>query len=177
MQGCGGSRLFRHASHVARSRAGAPDTAHQSEGESLKPGGTAEETHPLRPCGCIAQPSGAFFLPEGIHTRRQPIHAGHQTDSAKSPGAARRASRARNKDISIDEFLAQDEKRRTLMAQVEEKKALRNAESKKIGEIKKRGRFRGGSGRHHGGNAQGRRRDRRLRTRTSPSWKPRWTLS
>ena len=57
----------------------------------------------------------------------------------QNPQELRDALKARNKDISIDEFLAQDEKRRTLMAQVEEKKALRNAESKKIGEIKKRG--------------------------------------
>ena len=57
----------------------------------------------------------------------------------QNPQELRDALKARNKDISIDEFLAQDEKRRTLMAPVEEKKALRNAESKKIGEIKKRG--------------------------------------
>jgi seryl-tRNA synthetase len=49
------------------------------------------------------------------------------------------ALKARNKDISLDEFLAQDEERRTLLASVEEKKALRNATSKKIGEAKKRG--------------------------------------
>ena len=57
----------------------------------------------------------------------------------QNPQELRDALKARNKDISIDEFLAQDEQRRKLMAQVEEKKALRNAESKKIGEIKKRG--------------------------------------
>ena len=57
----------------------------------------------------------------------------------QNPQELRDALKARNKDISIDEFLAQDEKRRALMAQVEEKKALRNAESKKIGEIKKKG--------------------------------------
>ena len=57
----------------------------------------------------------------------------------QNPQELRDALKARNKDISIDEFLAQDEKRRTLMAQVEDKKALRTAESKKIGEIKKRG--------------------------------------
>ena len=49
------------------------------------------------------------------------------------------ALKARNKDISLDEFLAQDEERRALLASVEEKKALRNATSKKIGEAKKRG--------------------------------------
>lgn len=47
----------------------------------------------------------------------------------QNPQELRDALKARNKDISIDEFLAQDEKRRALMAQVEEKKALRNAES------------------------------------------------
>ena len=51
----------------------------------------------------------------------------------QNPQELRDALKARNKDISIDEFLAQDEKRRALMAKVEEKKALRNAESKKIG--------------------------------------------
>ncbi|MEG2253664.1 MAG: serine--tRNA ligase, partial [Clostridia bacterium] len=49
------------------------------------------------------------------------------------------ALKARNKDISLDEFLSEDEQRRKLMAQVEEKKALRNATSKKIGEAKKNG--------------------------------------
>ena len=36
----------------------------------------------------------------------------------QNPQELRDALKARNKDISIDEFLAQDEKRRTLMAQV-----------------------------------------------------------
>ncbi|MDD3336260.1 MAG: serine--tRNA ligase [Eubacteriales bacterium] len=49
------------------------------------------------------------------------------------------ALKARNKDISLDDFLAKDEERRKLMAEVEEKKALRNATSKQIGEAKKRG--------------------------------------
>ena len=49
------------------------------------------------------------------------------------------ALKARNKDISLDEFLAQDEQRRKLMTEVEEKKALRNATSKEIGMAKKRG--------------------------------------
>ena len=49
------------------------------------------------------------------------------------------ALKARNKDISLDEFLAQDEQRRKLMTEVEEKKALRNATSKEIGLAKKRG--------------------------------------
>ncbi len=49
------------------------------------------------------------------------------------------ALKARNKDIALDGFLAQDERRRKLMAQVEEQKALRNATSKKIGEAKKAG--------------------------------------
>ena len=46
----------------------------------------------------------------------------------------------RNKDAGIvDEFLSQDEKRRALMAEVEEKKALRNQTSKQIGAAKKNG--------------------------------------
>ncbi len=49
------------------------------------------------------------------------------------------ALKARNKDISLDEFLAQDEQRRKLMTEVEEKKALRNSTSKEIGLAKKRG--------------------------------------
>lgn len=49
------------------------------------------------------------------------------------------ALKARNKDISLEAFLAQDEQRRKLMAEVEEKKALRNATSKRIGEAKKSG--------------------------------------
>ena len=55
----------------------------------------------------------------------------------QNPQELRDALKARNKDISIDEFLAQDEKRRTLMAQVEEKKALRNAESKRSARSKR----------------------------------------
>lgn len=47
--------------------------------------------------------------------------------------------RTRGKEISIDTLLRQDEERRALLAQVEEKKALRNAESKKIGAAKKKG--------------------------------------
>ncbi len=49
------------------------------------------------------------------------------------------ALKARNKDTSLEAFLAQDEQRRKLMAEVEEKKALRNATSKRIGEAKKSG--------------------------------------
>ena len=49
------------------------------------------------------------------------------------------ALKARNKDISLDAFLQQDARRRELMAEVEEQKALRNATSKRIGEAKKRG--------------------------------------
>ena len=49
------------------------------------------------------------------------------------------ALKARNKDISLDEFLKEDEERRALMAEVEEKKALRNQTSKKIGLAKKNG--------------------------------------
>lgn len=57
----------------------------------------------------------------------------------QNPQELRDALKARNKDISIDEFLAQDEKRRELLAQVEEKKAKRNAVSKEIGAAKKSG--------------------------------------
>ena len=49
------------------------------------------------------------------------------------------ALKARNKDISLDTFLKEDEQRRALMAEVEEKKALRNQTSKKIGLAKKNG--------------------------------------
>jgi len=138
VQGCGGRRLFRHASHVARSRAGAPDTAHQSEGESLKPGGTAEKRIPSVPAAALRSRQGRFSY------RKEFIQGGNPSmldikRIRQNPQELRDALKARNKDISIDEFLAQDEKRRALMAQVEEKKALRNAESKKIGEIKKRG--------------------------------------
>jgi len=57
----------------------------------------------------------------------------------QNPQELRDALKARNKDISIDEFLAQDEQRRKLLVQVEEKKALRNSTSKKIGVAKKNG--------------------------------------
>jgi seryl-tRNA synthetase len=47
---------------------------------------------------------------------------------------------SRNKDASVvDDFLQKDEQRRALMAQVEEKKALRNQTSKEIGLAKKNG--------------------------------------
>lgn len=49
------------------------------------------------------------------------------------------ALNARNKDTSLDAFLAQDAARRKLLSEVEEMKALRNATSKKIGEAKKAG--------------------------------------
>ncbi len=49
------------------------------------------------------------------------------------------ALKKRHKNISIDEFLKQDEERRSILAQVEEKKALRNQTSKKIGIAKKNG--------------------------------------
>ena len=46
----------------------------------------------------------------------------------------------RNKDAAVvDSFLENEEKRRKLMAEVEDKKAVRNQTSKKIGEAKKRG--------------------------------------
>ncbi|NLO84761.1 MAG: serine--tRNA ligase [Clostridiales bacterium] len=49
------------------------------------------------------------------------------------------ALKARNKNISLDEFLQQDEQYRKLIAQVDEKKALRNLTSKKIGQAKMKG--------------------------------------
>lgn len=49
------------------------------------------------------------------------------------------ALKARNKDISLAGFLQNDEARRRLLAEVEEKKALRNTTSKRIGEAKKAG--------------------------------------
>lgn len=57
----------------------------------------------------------------------------------QSPQELQDALKARHKDISLEGFLNQDEQRRKLMAQVEEKKALRNQTSKKIGEAKKSG--------------------------------------
>ena len=45
----------------------------------------------------------------------------------------------RHKSISLDAFLKQDEERRKLLSEVEEKKALRNQTSKKIGLAKKNG--------------------------------------
>ncbi len=57
----------------------------------------------------------------------------------QNPKELQDALKARHKDISLEGFLNQDEQRRKLMAQVEEKKALRNQTSKKIGEAKKSG--------------------------------------
>lgn len=57
----------------------------------------------------------------------------------QNPQELRDALQARGKSISIDEVLAQDEQRRKLLMQVEEKKALRNASSKKIGIARKKG--------------------------------------
>lgn len=57
----------------------------------------------------------------------------------QNPEAVRASLASRGKDFSLDTLLAQDEQRRKLLNQVEEKKALRNAESKKIGLAKKNG--------------------------------------
>ena len=57
----------------------------------------------------------------------------------QNPDELRQALKARNKDISLDEFLSQDERRRALMAQVEEKKNIRNTASKEIAQIKRAG--------------------------------------
>ena len=47
----------------------------------------------------------------------------------------RNALKLRSEDLSIDPILSRDEERRQLLAQVEEKKALRNAISKQIGTV------------------------------------------
>ena len=49
------------------------------------------------------------------------------------------ALKARNKDIPLSSFLSNDEKRRQLLSQVEEKKAKRNQTSKSIGQAKRNG--------------------------------------
>lgn len=49
------------------------------------------------------------------------------------------ALRARNKNISLDDFLAKDALRRKLLASVEEKKNIRNEKSKEIAQIKRAG--------------------------------------
>ncbi len=49
------------------------------------------------------------------------------------------ALKARNKDIDITPFLQKDEQRRKLLAQSEEKKALRNQTSKQIAVVKREG--------------------------------------
>ena len=57
----------------------------------------------------------------------------------QNPEEVRNALLARHNEASLDQLLAQDEERRRLLAQVEEKKALRNATSKKIGLARKNG--------------------------------------
>ena len=58
----------------------------------------------------------------------------------QNPDELRAMLKSRNKDASVvDDFLAKDEQRRALMAQAEEKKALRNQTSKEIGLAKKNG--------------------------------------
>ena len=58
----------------------------------------------------------------------------------QNPQELRDMLQNRNKDAAIvDDFLARDEQRRKLMAEVEEKKALRNQTSKQIGLAKKNG--------------------------------------
>ena len=58
----------------------------------------------------------------------------------QNPQELKDALISRNKDASVvDDFLAKDEQRRALMAEVEEKKAVRNQTSKKIGLAKKEG--------------------------------------
>ena len=58
----------------------------------------------------------------------------------QNPQELRDMLKSRNKDASIvDDFVNKDEQRRKLMADVEEKKALRNQTSKQIGAAKKNG--------------------------------------
>ena len=58
----------------------------------------------------------------------------------QNPQELRDMLASRNKDASVvEDFLQKDEQRRALMAQVEEKKALRNQTSKEIGLAKKNG--------------------------------------
>ena len=57
----------------------------------------------------------------------------------QNPDELRSALNSRNQNTDIDAFLLQDEQRRQLLAQVEEKKALRNAISKQIGTARKTG--------------------------------------
>ncbi len=57
----------------------------------------------------------------------------------QNPQELKDALKARNKDISVDALLELDERRRALMAEVEDQKAVRNQESKKIGLAKKNG--------------------------------------
>jgi seryl-tRNA synthetase len=57
----------------------------------------------------------------------------------QNPEALREAMRRRHKDVDVDAFLAIDEKRRVLMAQVETLKARRNTVSADIPKLKKAG--------------------------------------
>ena len=58
----------------------------------------------------------------------------------QNPEELREMLANRNKDAAVvDEFLSRDEQRRKLMAEVEEKKALRNQTSKQIGLAKQKG--------------------------------------
>lgn len=57
----------------------------------------------------------------------------------QNPQELQDALKARGKNIDLTEFLAQDERRRALLSQVEEKKNLRNQTSKQIGLAKKNG--------------------------------------
>lgn len=57
----------------------------------------------------------------------------------QNPEELNAAMRSRGKEIPIGELLACDEERRSLLTRVEEKKALRNGVSKKIGQTKKQG--------------------------------------
>ena len=57
----------------------------------------------------------------------------------ENPEFYKEETRKKGTTIEIDEILSLDEKRRSILAEVEKLKAERNAESKRIGELKKKG--------------------------------------
>lgn len=57
----------------------------------------------------------------------------------QNPEEVRNALKLRNQNVSIEPFLLQDEQRRSLLAMAEEKKALRNQNSKLLGIARKNG--------------------------------------
>ena len=57
----------------------------------------------------------------------------------ENPEFYKEETRKKGTTIEIEEILSLDEKRRSILAEVEKLKAERNAESKRIGELKKKG--------------------------------------